>query len=376
MALYRRPNSPNWHYDFTVQGRRLRGSTETPDDFTAQAVEAKLRADAILGGLTGKKPSLTLDQAFGKYLIEHAAHLPVRSRKTIEGQLDTLLKGLGRDTRIDADLGGKLSDYIARRRGDRIRRRGRAVRTNPGRLVSPSTINHEVALLRTVLRMARDRWRVGVEMPDWKAYRLAQRDGRTRWLREDEARRVMAELAPHIRPIVTFALLTGQRLKQVMALDWSQIDLRGRLITFRVKSRKHLGGRLITLRIGEALLVLLANQGPREAGPVWLRNGKPIRDIKWGYNRAVKRAGVTDFTFHDLRHTAATWLRQNKVRLEGVKEQLGHADIRSTQRYSHIGEDEIAAVADTLGDTVTAHLRHSAADESQKPLRPKAKRSA
>lgn len=384
MPLHRRPRSPHWHYDFTVQGHRFRGSTQTPDRRTAEAVEAKLRADAILGGLTGQKPRFQLDHAFGKYLIEHAAHLPARSRKTIEGQLATLLDGLGKDHWLDHDVSGRLSDYVARRRGQKIRRPGKAVRVNPDRLVSPATVNHEVALLKTVYRMADLRWGWAVRHPDWKAFRLPQKDGRARHLRHDEALRVMAELdkprSRHIRGIVEMALLTGLRLGQVIRLDWSQVDLAGGTMAFLVKSRKHKDGKRIVLPVSQDLRVLLANQGPREAGPVWLRKGRwPVKDIKWGYNAAVRRAGVTDFTFHDLRHTYATWQRQRRVPLEVLRRLLGHADIRTTQRYAHVGDAEVIAAAEAASEAApwrAAEAPDGAERKAQDAAAPAAKRAA
>src|SRR5690606_614233 len=101
MALRRRKGSPYWHYDFTVQGRRFRGSTETPSRADAEIIEAQLRRDALLGKILERKPRLTLDQAFGRYWMEHAFRLP--GAKTVEYQIANL-KALPTSAWLD-DLG-------------------------------------------------------------------------------------------------------------------------------------------------------------------------------------------------------------------------------------------------------------------------------
>ena len=65
-------------------------------------------------------------------------------------------------------------------------------------------------------------------------------------------------------------------------------------------------------------------------------DGSPYRTIRNGFNRAVQRAGIKNFTFHDLRHTFASHLVMRGVGLQTVKELLGHKDIKMTMRYAHL----------------------------------------
>ena len=69
----------------------------------------------------------------------------------------------------------------------------------------------------------------------------------------------------------------------------------------------------------------------------------------------LKRADITNFRFHDLRHTCASWLLQNGANLVTVKKILGHAKIQTTMRYAHL---ENNVTADALS-TLTTQLRHS-----------------
>jgi integrase len=139
------------------------------------------------------------------------------------------------------------------------------------------------------------------------------------------------------------AICTGLRAQNVIRLDWSETGMFARVITVRVKSKKP-GGRVLTVPIAQPLFVVLANLGPRDAGRVFLYRGRPIKtDTRHAFLIALRKAGIdAHYTWHDLRHTAASWMRQRKVPIDVIREILGHTDIKSTMRYAHIGQDSIA----------------------------------
>ena len=169
MAVRRRKGSPYWQFDFTVKGRRFRGSCKTACKDTAEIIEGKERHDALLEAWTGRKPRMTLDAACGRYLWDHAGTL--RSAPTIRYQTRNILSALGKDTCLD-DLGdGGVATMIAALRGR----------------MADSSANRHLTLLRAVLRMARDRWRVAVKMPNFKAHYLREPEPRDRYLSRDDA---------------------------------------------------------------------------------------------------------------------------------------------------------------------------------------------
>lgn len=313
MSVKRRKGSPHWWYDFTVNGRRIRGSTKTNDRKTAEIIEAKLRSDILLERFTDKKPRHTLDEAFGRYWLDHASRLP--SSSNIEYQGENLLAGLGKQTPLDAITDDSVATYTARRRAK----------------VSNSSVNRELTLLRSVLRMAANKWKWDVSMPDWSEQFLKEPDQRKRYLKPDEFHRLMNELAPHLRPMVQLSVMTGLRSSNCVSLDWSQIDMQSRQIMITVK-----GGKNHSLPITEPLLVLLANQKPKDKGAVFTYRGRPLKSPKKGFKRACERAGITDMRWHDLRHTAASWMVQAGVPLVDVKETLAHSNIQTTLRYAHL----------------------------------------
>lgn len=93
---------------------------------------------------------------------------------------------------------------------------------------------------------------------------------------------------------------------------------------------------------------------------MFLYRGRPMKtDVRRAWLTALRNAGITThYTWHDLRHTAASWMRQRKVPIDIIQKILGHTDIESTMRYAHIGEDSsiqaVAAIADAFGGTPVA----------------------
>ena len=91
----------------------------------------------------------------------------------------------------------------------------------------------------------------------------------------------------------------------------------------------------------------------------WHDNGKPYDDIKHSFNKVLKRAGIKDFCFHDLRHTFASWLVMQGIDLTTVKELLGHKSISMTLRYSHLAPSHKQKAIEALDGTLQCnYIRH------------------
>ena len=254
-----RKGYPYRWYDFSIGGRRFRGSTGTAAPETAELIAAKVRSDALLGHAIGRKPRLTLDAALGRYWLEHASRLS--SAPTIDHHSRHLIQGLGAGTGLEEIDSARINAYVVRRRGQR--RWGKAKQP----LVSAATVNRELVCLRAVLKMARDGWGVETAPVDWRKLFLIEPRGRTRYLGDEEAERLLEAAAPHLRVAIRLAILTGLRKANLMALDWSQIRMRERVILVMVKDRSE-GGKPLRLPISETLFLDLVSLGPKDRGAV------------------------------------------------------------------------------------------------------------
>ena len=78
------------------------------------------------------------------------------------------------------------------------------------------------------------------------------------------------------------------------------------------------------------------------------KQGSQVNDVKKSFKTALKKAGIEDFRFHDLRHTFASHLIMAGVDLTTVRELMGHKDIRMTLRYSHLSPDHKKRGVDML----------------------------
>lgn len=362
MSLYHRPDSPFWQYDVTVKGRRFRGSTEEVSREAARLVEANKRRQHAAELAVGDR-RLTLNAAAARYWAEHAHDLP--SAATIDLWIRTLLDGLGKDTPLEALTDDQVATYVAKRRAT----------------VANATVNRELATLRAIARMARDRWNAPAPALNWRAHWQREAAPRARYLTTEEAARLLAEAAEHLRPAIELSLLTGIRLSNCIRLDWAEVDLAGQCLNLRKVKSMHDGGRGHVVPLCTPALVLLANLAPKPPpraidhaesaaaapkGRVFLWKGQPLKTWRTAWRAAKRRAGVDDFRWHDLRHTAASWMVQRGVPLEVVQRILGHAEISTTLRYAHHADDAGRAAVAQLGQALAGVSISAPSNEAAK----------
>ena len=165
---------------------------------------------------------------------------------------------------------------------------------------------------------------------------------RVRWLTADEWKALRAELPEHQVPMADFALSTGLRQANVFRLEWSQIDLRRKLAWIHPDQAK--AGKPLRVKLQpEAIRVLKAQRGLHKR---WVfvsekNPDEPPNEIKVGWKAAVRRAKIPHVTWHDLRHTWATWHVIGGTPLEVLKELGGWADIRMVLRYAHLADSHL-----------------------------------
>lgn len=168
------------------------------------------------------------------------------------------------------------------------------------------------------------------------------------YLDGDERSQLLAaaeEHSPHLRDVVIFAMLTGTRLSEILALTWGDVDLARRIVTFR----KTKSGKVHHVPVNPDLYAVLMRLEPAADPatplfpPEW--NG---RRVTTAFRRAAQRAGLKAFRSQDLRHDFGSWLTMRGVPLRAVQTLLDYADLRMTERYAHPAEQALPAAVQVL----------------------------
>jgi integrase len=201
----------------------------------------------------------------------------------------------------------------------------------------PATANRLLATLKHIFTKGME-WEVVDEATLKKVHQikfLPENNQRLRYLSEEESLKLIEACAPHLRPIVVTALNTGMRREEILSLKWEQnLDLKNGFIL--LDKTKNSCRREIP--INQTLMATLKRIPRHISSPYVFVDGKGKRfgDVRKSFFTAVKSAGITDFTFHDMRHTFASTLVMKGVDLTTVKELLGHSTLTMTLRYSHL----------------------------------------
>ncbi|MDP6527748.1 MAG: site-specific integrase [Candidatus Pacebacteria bacterium] len=200
----------------------------------------------------------------------------------------------------------------------------------------PSTVNRFLATLKHMVNKG-TQWGMASDSA-LKQIRnvklLPENNRRLRFLSIEECQRLIECCHKDLKPIVVVALNTGMRRSEIFNLKWEQVDLRHGFILLDVTKN----GERREIPINTTLEYLFKEM-PHSAESEYVfagKTGKPLTDIKKGFHTALRKAGISDFRFHDLRHCVASHLVMNGIDLTSVKEILGHKSLAMTMRYAHL----------------------------------------
>jgi integrase len=325
MALYRRASI--YYVKLTApDGTPVRRSIGTADRKKAQEYHDKLKAQLWDIAKLKQKPKRTWDEAALRWLQE---------KKHKKSHQDDVFR-IRFFTRF---LRGKTLNMVSRDMIDDIISRHLA-RT------APRTKDLYVALIRAIFRIAMREWEWIEAMPAFKTYGKGLKP-RVRWLTRAQADRLLEELPAHQQDLMLFALATGLRQGNITGLTWEQVDLARRIATIEHGETKN--GDALGVPLNELAMTVLQRQRGRHVSHVFTYRGQPIRQVNTkAWKDALKRAGITNFRWHDLRHTWASWLRQNDVPTWVLQELGGWKSEVMVRRYAHMSVKHLQPYADQL----------------------------
>lgn len=328
--LYKR--GAKWWVRFTARGREIRVTSGTDRRELAEEFEQRLR-EAIWREKALGQEIHTWEEACERWFVEKA------HKRSIKRDRQAISK-LGFP--VDMELGGIAQDW----------------RTDP----------RSLATLRSVLN-ACVRWGWLDKAPRITINAPPKQD--PRWITRKQFIGLCRELPPHAEAVVRFAAATGARSANIFRAKWTDVDTRLRLI--RIAGTDAKGGRALGLPLSEEALQVLS--GVRGKHPIYVfadqRGRAPIRSIKTTWTKAVNRAGLKGFRFHDLRHTWAAWHVLAGTPPIILKELGGWQSLSMVERYGHLNPGHLGAWA---GNAVPYRSRHSGAVmrlKRKKPRHPK-----
>lgn len=285
----------------------------------------------------------TLDETIERY-IQHVLPKKPKSQKDQGQQLAWWKEQLGQFTLADItpSLIAQYRDLLANNDGKKPR--------------SPATVNRYLAVLSHLFTFAVKEWEWIEENPLRKVTKMKEPRGRVRFLSDDERNRLLAACkessSPYLYTVVVLALSTGARRMEILGLRWQDIDFNRSIITLHETKN---GERRILPLTGHALSLIQERAKLRHLHCDYVFPSKDLKnpiDIRTPWENALKRAEINDFHFHDLRHSAASYLAMNGASLAEIAETLGHKTLQMVKRYAHLSESHISKVVASMNQKI------------------------
>lgn len=219
-----------------------------------------------------------------------------------------------------------------------------------------STVNRYCSSLSHVFTIAVKEWEWMQENPMFKITKLKEPRGRTRFLDENERKNLLKackESQSHFLYIlVTLALSTGARKMEIVGLKWQDVDLQRGLIFLH--DTKNGEKRSLPL-VGTAKELMQEHYKNRNKNIDLVFPAKNLKnpiDIRTPFETALKKADIKDFRWHDLRHSAASYLAMNGATLAEIAAILGHKTLNMVKRYSHLSDSHTAGVVERMNNKI------------------------
>lgn len=268
----------------------------------------------------------TWDDAVERWLIEKADKASLKSDQCIIRWLNISLSGM----HIEAITRPVIDDLAHKKMASGA---------------ANATVNRMLALVRSILIRASADWEWLPVVPKVRLLREPLR--RIRYLTKEQAESLLSQLPLHLAEMMAFSLATGLRKSNVTGLSWSQVDLPRRVAWIHPDQSKSRKAIAIPLNV-DALRVVSLQVGKHPLR-VFSYNGMAITQVATAaWYKALKRCGIEDFRWHDLRHTWASWHLQNGTPLNVLQELGGWESAQMVRRYAHFSASHLASYASNL----------------------------
>jgi len=347
MAVYRRGD--NWYIDFTFHGQRIREMIG-PSRKIARAVIAKRKAEIAEGKFLDirKEPDPIKFYDFAKEYLQWSK---ANKKPSTYNRDLSLMRQLNKEFEMKAIqeiTTWQIEKYKARRKDE----------------IKPASVNREIALLKHMYSKAIE-WGKAKENPAKKVKLLKGEVKRVRFLMPDEIQKLLSNCADHLKPIVTVALNTGLRRSELLSLQWDQVNFDQGIITI-LNTKNH---ERRDIPMNETVKTTLKEMEKKSPYVFCNGDGRNFLNVRRSFETALRKSGITDFRFHDLRHTFASNLVMEGVDIMTVKELMGHKDLTMTLRYAHLAPNHKAKAVNILDRIMSLNPPQSAIPQKVVSLR-------
>lgn len=232
-----------------------------------------------------------------------------------------------------------------------------------GTLRASATVLRYLASISHAYTIAMKDWAWVEDNPVLKISKPRAARGRERYLSDAERGALLtacrASTSRFLYPAVVLAISTGMRRGEMMQLQWRRVDLqRGQILLYETKNDT---SRSIPLA-GAALQLMtdLAKVRRVDTDLVFYGNdpAKPV-DLTKPWETAVRKAGLENFRFHDLRHSCASYLAMNGATTVEIAAVLGHKTLQMVKRYSHLANSHTSTVVASMNDKIFGGMNHA-----------------
>jgi integrase len=334
---------------------RIRGTPEETASFRrltdakrwAQRTEAAIRDGRHFPRNQARRR--TLDELLKRYGEDVLAHR-AKGTKKLTALLSRWAKELGPFFLMDITPAkiGEVRDALARETSARGEQR------------APATVNRYLAALSHAFTIAVNEWGWAEENPVRKVRRLGEPRGRVRCLSDEDRARLFAACRQskdrRLFPLVLLAVSTGARQGELLRLRWRDVDLK-RCVAILQETKN--GERRALPLAGPALEELgkLSRLRYVTSDLMFATKKGIARFPQRRWEKALQAADLEDLRFHDLRHTAASYLAMSGATLAEIAEVLGHKTLAMVKRYSHLSESHTHMVVERMNERFLASGR-------------------
>lgn len=360
-GVYQRGDT--WWARYSYRGKKHRESSESSNRSDAVRLLKKRLGEIGNGRFAGAADKTTFED-LATILTDDYTVNERRSTARMLSSLDNLREFFGRDRAADITA-DRLVAYVKRRR------------TEDG--AYPATVRTELAALKRAFALALTSGRVAIK-PQFPT--ITVNNARTGFFEEGEFRAVAENLPPAVRAVAEFMFWTGWRKREVLTLQWRQVDRAAGIIRLEVGSTKTREGRTLPYSVLPELAALIERQRAHTTAVeqamgaivpwVFHRNGRPIRIFRTAWNNACVAAGVRGRVPHDFRRTAARRLVRAGVPEVVAMKVLGHKTRSIFDRYSVVNEADlaeglakVAAATNPTAEQTGAPLKRTGTERAQ-----------